>query len=403
MKPLPLHGIRVLDLGQFIAVPFCTQWLSWLGAEVIAVESRHHMTARGAPPFAPGRQRDPNASGYFNLLYGRKKSCSIDLSTTAGQELVRRLAALSDIMVDNFSTGVLEKLGLGYDQIRGRRPDIVMLSCSAFGRTGPMKNAKGFHSAVNLFSGVADVTGYRGGHPRIAGGCLPDPMGGVAAMFAVLAALHHRRRTGEGQYIDLAMYEVMMSAIPEAVIAVTLCGQEPMRMGNRHPSKVPHGVYRCRGRDSWVAISIDGDGMWRSLCAAAGHAEWSIDPRFIDAPSRRANEDALDQTVATWTGQHSPSEATAIMQAAKVTAGPVLRADQLLDDPQLCTRGTVVENDHPVGGRHRQIGLPWSTDSTGADYGRAPLLGEHNREVLVDLLGMSDTEYAALEAQDVLS
>jgi crotonobetainyl-CoA:carnitine CoA-transferase CaiB-like acyl-CoA transferase len=403
MKPLPLRGIRVLDLGQFIAIPFCTQWLAWLGAEVIIVESRRHMTSRGAPPFAAGREQDPNASGYFNLLYGRKKSCSIDLTTLAGREIVHRLASVSDVMVDNFSTGVLEKLGLDYDKIRRVRPDIVMLSCSAFGRTGPMKDAKGFHSAVNLFSGVADVTGYRGGHPRITGGCLPDPFGGVAAVFAILAALHYRRQSGEGQYIDLAMYEVMMSAIPEAVIAYTMCGTEPVRRGNRHPDKVPHGVYRCRGQDAWIAISVDDDATWRRLCERAGHPEWPADARFADSPARRANEDALDETLEHWTRDHTPEQLTALLQEVGVPAGPVLRADQLLDDAQLRERGTVVDNDHPIGGRHQHIGLPWKMDAMSIEYGRAPLLGEHNREVLIGLLGMSDAEYASLADGGILN
>jgi benzylsuccinate CoA-transferase BbsF subunit len=403
MNPPPLRGIRVLDLGQFIAVPFCTQWLAWLGAEVIIVESRRHMTSRGAPPFAAGRERDPNASGYFNLLYGRKKSCSIDLTTVAGREIVQRLASVSDVMVDNFSTGVLEKLGLDYDKIRRVRPDIVMLSCSAFGRTGPMKDAKGFHSAVNLFSGVADVTGYRGGHPRIIGGCLPDPFGGVAAVFAILAALHYRRQSGEGQYIDLAMYEVMMSAIPEVVIAYTMCGTEPVRRGNRHPDKVPHGVYRCRGEDAWVAISVDDDATWRRLCERARHPEWAADARFADSLARRANEDALDETLEHWTRGHTPEQVTALLQEVGVPAGPVLRADQLLDDAQLRERGTVVDNDHPIGGRHRHIGLPWKMDAMSIEYGRAPLLGEHNREVLTGLLGMSDAEYASLADGGILN
>lgn len=403
MKPLPLRGIRVLDLGQFIAIPFCTQWLAWLGAEVIVVESRRHMTSRGAPPFAVGREHDVNASGYFNLLYGQKKSCSIDLTAVAGRNLVQRLAAVSDVMVDNFSTGVLEKFALNYEKIRLVRPDIVMLSCSAFGRTGPMKDAKGFHSAVNLFSGVADVTGYAGGHPRIAGGCLPDPFGGAAAMFAILAALHHRRQTGEGQYIDLAMYEVMMSAIPESVIAYTMAGAEPVRQGNRDRQKVPHGVYRCRGKDTWVAISVDDDAAWKRMCDCAEQSEWTADRRFANATARRANEDALDEMIERWTRDRSPDEITMTLQLASVPAGPVLRADQLLDDVQLRERGTVVENDHPVGGRHLQIGLPWRMDSLEVKYGRAPLLGEHTREILTELLGMSDSEYASLEKQGVLS
>ena len=391
----------MVDLGQFIAVPFCTQWMAWLGAEVIVVESRRHITSRGAPPFADGRERDPNASGYFNLLYGRKKSCTIDLTSTEGCDIVQRLASVSDVMVDNFSTGVLEKLGLGYETIRKSRPDIVMLSCSAFGRSGPMSGAKGFHSAVNLYSGLADVTGYEGGHGRIAGGCLPDPLAGAAAAFAILAALHHRRHTGRGQYIDLAMYEVLMCAIPDAVIACTMQQREPVRRGNRDACCVPHGVFRCLGRDEWVAISVDSDDTWDRLSQVIGAP--LDDARYADVQGRRENEDSLEALIGAWTRDRTAAEITDVLQAARVPAGPVLRADQLLEDPHLVQRGVIVQNDHPAGGRHRQIGLPWRTDTTGVDYRRAPLLGEHTQEVLTELLGISATEYQLLADRGVLA
>lgn len=245
-QPLPLEGIRVLDLGQFIAIPFCTLWLAWLGAEIIVIESRRRMTSRTAPPFVADHAGEPNASGYFNLLYSSKKSCTVDMTTAAGRDIVRRLAGVCDVMVDNFSTGVLEKLGLGYAAVAAVNPSIVMLSSGAFGRTGPMRNARGLHSAVNLFSGVADVTGYVDGDPRILGGVLPDPLSGTYSNFALLAALHHRERTGQGQFIDVAMHEAMLTLIPEAVIDLTLNGVEPERVGNRDRVNAPHGIYRCR-------------------------------------------------------------------------------------------------------------------------------------------------------------
>ena len=201
-KPLPLAGIRVMDLGQFIAMPFCTLWLAWLGAEVIVIESRRRFTSRTAPPFAEGHGRHPDASGYFNFLYGSKKSCTVDMTTAQGREIVRQIAAKCDVVVDNFSTGVLEKLGLSYEAISKLNPSIIMASNGAFGRTGPMRNVRGLHSAVNLFSGVADVTGYADSHPRILGGVIPDPLSGTYSRFAVLSALRHRRRTGEGQTPD---------------------------------------------------------------------------------------------------------------------------------------------------------------------------------------------------------
>jgi len=401
-KPLPLAGVRVLDLGQFIAIPFCTLWMAWLGAEVIAVESRRRMTSRTAPPFAAGKAGNPDASGYFNLLYSSKKSCTIDMTTEAGRKLVQRLAGAVDVIVDNYATGVLEKLGLAYDDVKSINPDIIMLSCGAFGRSGPMKNARGLHSAVNLFSGVADVTGYPGGGPRILGGVLPDPLAGTYGGFAIMSALNHRKRTGEGQFIDLAMYEAMMTLIPEAVIDLALNDRDPVRMGNRDRCFAPHGIYRCREADTWAALSVQSEDDWDALCLCAAHPEWRTDDRFAGAKARRANVEALDALVEAWTRTLTPDQVTVALQTRGVAAGPVLRTDQLLDDERLLQLGAVVTTDHPVAGVRRQMGLPWRMDGARADYRCAPLLGEHTREVLTHVLGLSEAEYDQLHADGVL-
>ena len=325
------------------------------------------------------------------------------MTTAAGRDVVRRLAGKVDVMVDNFSTGVLEKLGLGYDLIGKLNPGIVMVSCGAFGRSGPMRYARGLHSAVNLFSGVADVTGYLDGEPRILGGVLPDPLSGTYGMFAIMAALHHRNRTGQGQFIDLAMYEAMMTLIPEAVIDVTLNDADPKRTGNRDKLKAPHGIYPCRENDTWIAISVDNDEEWRSLCRVSGHGEWLNDPRFANAEGRVTHVGLLDAAIEDWTRQVSVDGTVDNLQAAGVPAGPVVRCDQLLDDPQLQAHGSVVTIDHPTAGPHRQLGLPWQMDSLSVQYNRAPLLGEHTHEILTGLLGIDEAEYQRLEADGVLS
>jgi len=402
-RPLPLEGIRVLDLGQFIAIPFCTLWLAWLGAEVIVIESRRRMTSRTAPPFADGHEKDPNASGYFNQLYSSKKSCTIDMTTAEGRDLVRRLAGVCDVMVDNFSTGVLEKLGLGYEAVAAVNPSIVMLSNGAFGRAGPMRNARGLHSAVNLFSGVADVTGYVDGHPRILGGVVPDPLSGTYSGFAILAAIHHRQKTGQGQFIDVAMHETMLTLIPEAVIDLTMNEVEPQRIGNRDRVNAPHGIYRCRGDDTWLAISVSNEAAWACLCRSIGHPEWLTDSRFASPEARRKNVAALDLAIEAWSHGQDVHEAADMLQRAGVPAGPVLRVDELLDNEQLNARDGVVTIDHPVAGPRRQMGLPWRMDSLGVEYRRAPLLGEHTHEILTGLLGISEADYNRLEAGGVLS
>lgn len=399
----PLKGIRVLDLGQFIAIPFCTLWMSWLGAEIIVVESRRRLTSRTAPPFAEGMAGEPNASGYFNLLYSGKKSCTVDMTTAAGREVVRRLACKVDVVVDNFSTGVLEKLGLGYEAIAAQNPAVVMLSNGAFGRAGPMRNARGLHSAVNLFSGVADVTGYEDGEPRILGGCIPDPLSGTYSCFAILAALRHCRTSGQGQFIDVAMYEAMMTLIPEAVIDYTLNGNEPKRIGNRDVAKAPHGIFRCKDEDTWLALSIESDEQWRAFCAAIAKPDLASTDRYATTSARLKNVDTLDRLVETWSRGMPVEDAVDLLQAAGLIAAPVLRCDQLLADRQLVERGLVVTTDHPVVGKRRQLGLPWRMDAFAVDYPRAPLLGEHTREVLTEILGYSTAEYEKLDADGVLA
>ncbi|MCY4638980.1 MAG: CoA transferase [Chloroflexi bacterium] len=406
-RPLPLAGVRVLDFGQVIAMPFGSQWLAWLGAEVLLVESVKHMTARVTPPYVGGVAHHDN-SGHFNLLNGSKKSLRIDMGTPEGLALLKRLVPLCDVMIDNFKTGVLEKLGLGPDVVRGLHPEIVQLSFGAFGRSGPMRTQGGLHSAVNLFSGVAEVTGYAGGMPRILGGVLPDPIAGSYAVFGALAALRHRRRGGGGQYIDGAMFEGMISLVPQAVIDVTMNGRAPQRIGNRDHRKVPHNLYRAAGDDEWVAISVDPevsdasgpDAQWRALCAVIGAD--ARDPLFSTPGARRANEDALDARITAWTRERTPQRATELLQAAGVPAGPVLRPDQLHEDPQLRARGFLVETEHPTGGRRRHPGIPWRASHLEPAYRAAPLLGEHTRDVLTGLLGLTAAEYDALDEAGVL-
>ncbi|MEO3388768.1 CoA transferase [Mesorhizobium sp. CAU 1741] len=402
-RALPLAGVRVLDLGQFIAVPFCTLWMAWLGAEVIVVESGGRMTARGAPPFAPGHYGNPDASGYFNSLYAGKKSCALDLTSDAGRDVARRLATVCDVMVDNFSTGVMDKLGLGYEAMSALNPRLIALSNGAFGRSGPMKNTRGLHSTVNLFSGVADVTGYVDGAPRIHGGVLPDPLSGIFGHFAVLTALHERERSGKGQYIDLAMYEAMLTLIPEAIIDFTMNGNEPRRVGNRDRKKAPYGIYRCAGDDKWIAISVQNDRMWASFCKAIGRADLCEDGRYTSAAGRVDDVVEIDRLVEAWTREQSVDAAADLLQKAGVAAGPVLRCDELLTNEQLQARGMIVAPPHPVAGTFPQLGLPWRMDSLQADYRRAPLLGEHTHEIITGLLGMSQGEFDAMNAAGVLN
>ena len=300
MRPPPLQGLRVLDFGQMIAVPYVTQVLGWLGAEVILVENPHLQSVRILPPYAEG-VRGINRSGGFNMMNTNKRSLVLDIGVPEGLAVAKKLAAISDVVVENFTTGVADKLGLAYNDIRRVRPDVVYLSVAAFGRTGPLKNFAGFHSVVNLFSGVAATTAYPSGHPRILGGFPPDFIGGCYSLLGVLEAVRHRARTGQGQSVETSMTESFTTFIPQAMADYSLHGVEPKAVGNRNPHQAPHGIYVCRGDQRWIAISVQSDEAWAALCEVAGRPDWRDDPRFATAADRCANVEALESLIEEWT------------------------------------------------------------------------------------------------------
>lgn len=404
--PLPLAGVRVLDLGQVVAIPFATQWLARMGADVLLVESSKHMTTRELPPFGDGRARHHDNAGHFNLLNGGKRSLRLDLETEAGRDLARRLVPHCDVLVDNFKTGVLERMGLGPDAVRALHPSVVQLSLGAFGRSGPMRYQLGLHSAVNLFSGVADVTGYAGGAPRLLGGLLPDAIAGAHVAWALLAALRHRDATGEGQYIDGAMYETMLPLIAGPIADLAMNDRAPVRRGNRDRELVPHGIYPALGDDEWVAVAAADEGEWRAIAGVIGREEWARDADLHTPEGRREREDAIDRAIAAWTRDRTPGGAAEELQRAGATAAPVLRSAEALADPQLIHRAFVVETEHPVAGRRRHYGVPWrpvDAETPACDLSPAPLLGEHTREVLGDLLGLDAAALDELDAAGVFT
>ena len=393
---LPLQGIRVIDFGQFVAVPFATQWMALMGAEVIVVESHERLSNRMRPPFADGIQ-GVNRSGGFQSCYRNKLGCTLNLRTDKGRDIVLELARISDVVADNYSTGTMEKLGLGYQDLVNVRSDIIMVSLGAVGRTGPQKNIVGLHSVILMFSGLAAITGYPQGHPRVVGSVFPDPVSGAYSVFAVLLALFRRSKTGHGQYIDAAMTEAMMTLMPEAIIDYTLNHREPERVGNRDPAKAPHGVYRCKGDDAWVAISVGSDDQWKALCDAVGHSEWADDPRFSDCLVRWRHQEELDALVQLWTRERLPDEAMGHLQGTGVPAGSSLSAAGILSDSHLRQREFVVEVDHPEVGRRSMGNVPWKiSDLPSVEQLHAPLFGQHNQYVLCELLGYSPEQVEQL-------
>ena len=395
---LPLDGVRVVDLSQVLAGPFCTQLLAWMGAEVILVENPERPRYRAGPP------SDPVNVAAFELVHMNKRSIAVDLKHTEGVALVRDLVRISDVVVDNFKTGVMERLGLGYEEIRQSRPDIVMLSLGAFGRTGPMKHMGGLHSSANLSSGVAATTGYENGRPRILGCQLPDPWSGMYCFIAILMALHQLKVTGQGQYIDASMTEAFMQLVPKAFIDFTLNAREPAFLGNRDRRRVPQGVYRCRGWDSWVAISVSTDEEWKALCGALGKPDLCEDPRFVTVAQRQRYHDEIDATITAWSRRRTPRSAASLLQLAGVPAGPVLNTRDLLNEPHLKARRTIVSVDQLKGGRRRLVGIPWRIGGVApVRYRYTPAQGQDNYWVLQEMLGRSPDEMQRLDSAGALS
>jgi benzylsuccinate CoA-transferase BbsF subunit len=401
--PLPLEGIRVCDFTWVWAGPFCTWQLANLGAEVIKIESsKRSDTLRRLPSFADN-QPGLNRAGYFNQYNQGKLSLALDLAAPEGREVALRLVRESDIVAENFAPGVLSRLGLDYERLRAVKPDIIMISLSGYGATGPLRPYISYGPAQVPMSGLSSLTGHPDGPPMQVGLSYGDPNGGIHGTVAILAALWHRLRTGEGQYIDESQWEASIVLLAEGLMDQVMNGRQPPRMGNRDAVMAPHGTFRCAGEDDWVSIACGSDDAWRALCRVMGQAALADDPRYRTAADRKANEEALEALVAAWTRTRDRWAVTRALQAAGVAAFPSMSAPDLANDPHLNERGIFVELEHPEVGVRRHIGIPYHMSETPVAVRRpAPCLGQHTDQVLREVLHMSDEEIASLRAKGVL-
>ena len=399
----PLAGVRVADFTWVWAGPFCTLQLAHLGAEVIRVETASRLcVTRLLPPFAefkPG----PNRSGYFNQYNLGKKSITLDLKRREGIAIAKRLAAASDVVVENFAAGVMDRMGLGYDVLRTLRRDLIMIALSGYGATGPDHDKVSYGPAQVPLSGMSSVTGYRDCPPMHVGVSYGDPTGGLHGAVAVLAALLHRSRTGEGQYIDLSQWETSMAVLPEAILAWTMNGTQPPRDGNRDPGMAPHGVFHAAGEDRWIAIAVEDEGAWRRFAAVIGRPELADDARFATLAARKQHEDELEEIVGRWTATRDAAEVTAVLQEAGIGAFAAARNRDLAEDAHLAARGFLVDLEHPEVGVRRHLGVPWRMANHDSSVRRpAPCLGADTEQVLRDVCGCDAAEIAALRAAQVL-
>lgn len=403
MSQPPLSGIRVADFCWAWAGPYGALQLAHLGAEVIRIESTTRMCpSRLIPPWAEN-ERGINRAGYFNQYNQGKRSITLNLKKPEGVEIAKRLVAKSDIVMENFAAGVMEKMGLGYEALRAVKPDIIMASLSGYGATGPEKDYVSYGPPQVALSGMSSLTGYPGGPPMQAGFSYGDPNGGVHGTFAILCALVHRQRTGEGQYIDLSQREACAMLLPEALMDFVMNGAQPPRMGNRDPFMAPHGVFRCRGEDRWVSLAVRTEEEWHRFCAVIGQQELAGDPRFATLAARKEHEDALERLVTQWTQQHTAEEVTQRLQQAGIPAYPSLDGRDMLANPHVSARGFFVELAHPEVGVRRHLGIPWKMSRTPCEVRRpAPCLGQDTDYVLREIVGLDPRDIASLREHEVL-
>ena len=400
MKPLPLEGIRVVDLSMMWAGPFATHLLGEMGAEVIKVEGpRAWDNVRTLFPI-PGPE-PWNASFYFNDYNREKKGLVLDLAHPRGRELLLALVAKSDAVVENYRADVLDKLGLGYDALCKAKADIILVSMAGFGKTGADRELVGFGPIVEQMAGLASLTGYGDdGIPYKTGISYGDPVGGTAAAGALVLALIQRRRTGRGAWIDLAQRETMAQMLPEAFAAASLRGEEPVHRGNRHPVWAPQGVYPCEGKEQWLALSVRRDAEWRALGDAIGAPELAA----LSQAERRARHDELDARIAAWTSPRDPAELQALLQERKIPAARMNDSDSIHWDPHLLARDFWDFMPHPRTQPYPQPAPAWRlVESNPRPRRPAPMFGEHNREILCGLLGLSDAELDELSRAGVIA
>ncbi|HZU05428.1 MAG TPA: CoA transferase [Chloroflexota bacterium] len=399
-----LSGIRVVEFAVFAAGPVVGKHMANYGAEVIRVES--HLSPDGFrthyPPFAGGRP-GLDRSGCFAVFNDGKLSVTLNLKAPEGVELAKRLVARADVVIENFTPGTIDRLGLGYEVLRTVRPDLIMLSSCNMGATGPYARHPGFGSMLSSLGGFTYLTGYPGETPLLNYGPYIDFIGAGYGLIAVLAALDYRRRTGQGQHIDLSQYESGLQFMASVLLDYTANGHLAERCGNRSEYAAPQGAFPCRGEDAWCTISVTSDAEWVALRRAMGDPPWAADPRFDTLLGRKAHEDELEARLAEWTRERTPQEVMETLQAAGVPAAVVNTMADLYSDPQLTHRGFWWPLPHPELGVFCYESSGFVLSDTPAQPARpSPCLGEHNRYVFCELLGLSEAEYTALLERKVI-
>ena len=409
-----LDGLRILDLTQVAAGPYATFLLGFMGAQVIKVESCSRMDiSRGRVKPTPGEYRnypggEPGKRPWDRSAHHihrniNKLSVTLDLSKDRGKEIFLELAKICDLLMENFRAPVMDRLGLGYDQVSKVNPQLIYLKISSQGATGPEMDYGSLGSTLEQTAGIASITGYEDGAPMMTNETFPDPLVGILAVGAVMAGLRRRLKTGAGGFIDLSQREATVGVLGAALLDYSVTGRVAGPAGNTHPDMAPQGVYPCLGDDMWVAISVGPHVEWLGLCRALGRPGLADEPAFQTLASRRQNREKLDEIISGWTGRRDHYQVMHLLQAHGVAAGAVLKGSETIVDPHLEARGFWDLVDHPEVGVYKQVTTPWKLSANPRKEATpAPGLGQHNDYVLQDMLGLDAEDMQDLAEEGIV-
>ena len=383
----PLSGITVLDLTQFLSGPFCTMIMADLGADILKIERPDRPRASG--PYLHGER-------IYDLSVNRsKKSMTLNLKSDAGKDIFKKLLISSDVVIENFKPGTMERMGLGYEELKKIKPNLIYAAISGFGYTGPYKNRGALDMVIQGMSGLMSLTGEPNGRPTRCGTSASDIFSGIYMFGAVASALYEREKTGKGQFIDVAMLDSTFSCLENAVINTCIFNKNPERVGNSHPTSVPFQTFQTS--DGEIIITCSRDSAFYSLCRAMGRPDMIQDEHFAKAEARRLNKELLEDEITRFTSTRTLDECEETLNQFGVPNGRINTLTMICKDPQIAARDMIVKVEHPVAGTYQMAGSPLKFSSlTEAHYEPAPTLGQHTREILSERLNMTDTEIEAL-------